>query len=384
LVIEDDEDVALYVQMLLQGRLDCEVTIRTDAFGFDEILRSFVPDVLLTDVELPRTNGLHLMTGARAIDPLLPIIVMTAHSSVDYAVRALRGGADEYLQKPLNSKELVSAVERLAEAARLARTRRHGRSVPAIGAHPDDVEIGVGRTLAAHAAVGDPISILTLSRGARAAAAGDRQEESLAAAELVGARLFMEDLTDTAIPGGDPTVGIIERVVAEVAPTTVYVHSRNERHQDHRAVHEAAVIATRRVENVACYQSPSTTIDFPPTRFVDIDGYTQAKLDLLACFASQSGIRDYLEPDSCWRRRATGRASARAAAPSRSRSSATRPASEREWMPQPPARAATTPEHTPLPVPDRVFFTEIADVRYLADSFLPAEEIIVGGVEAEH
>jgi LmbE family N-acetylglucosaminyl deacetylase len=77
----------------------------------------------------------------------------------------------------------------------------------------------------------------------------------------------------------------------------VYVHSRNDRHQDHRAVHEAAIVATRRVAQVACYQSPSATIAFSPTRFVSIDGFTETKLALLDCFASQTGIRDYLAPD---------------------------------------------------------------------------------------
>lgn len=297
LIVEDDEDVALYVQTVLERRLGCEAVVLGSSFGFTETVRSFAPDVLVTDIELPGTSGLELMDAAREIDPLLPVIVMTAHSSVDYAVRALRGGADEFLQKPLNSKDLVSAVERFAASARAARARRRGRTVLAIGAHPDDVEIGVGGVLAAHAAAGDPITILTLSRGARGGAADDRQHESLAAAELIGARLFLEDQPDTSISNGDPTVGIIERVVQAVQPTTVYVHSRNDRHQDHRAVHEATLVATRRVETVACYQSPSTTIDFRPTRFVGIDGFVETKLALLACFASQSGIRDYLEPD---------------------------------------------------------------------------------------
>lgn len=297
LVVEDDEDVAVYVQTVLERRLDAEVHLLGSTFGFEEAMRGFTPDVVVTDIEMPGASGLDLLDIARSIDPHQPIIVMTAHSSVDYAVRALRGGADEYLQKPLSSKDLVAAVQRLADESRRARAASRTRSVLAIGAHPDDVEIGVGGTLAAHAAAGDPITILTLSRGARGGTANDRQHESLAAADRLGARLFLEDLTDTAIPNGDPTVGIIERVVAEVHPTTVYVHTRNDRHQDHRAVHEAALVATRRVDTVACYQSPSTTIDFRPSRFVSIDGYEQAKLDLLACFASQTGIRDYLEPD---------------------------------------------------------------------------------------
>lgn len=297
LVLEDDDDVAMLVVTVLERRLGCEVRRLPSTVGFAEQMREFGPDVVVTDIEMPGESGLDLISTARAMDPRLPIIVMTAHGSVSYAVTALRAGADEFLQKPLSSADLLAAVERLGLAARRDRAAQMARSVLAIGAHPDDVEIGIGGTLAAHAAAGDPVTILTLSRGARGGRADHRQHESLAAAELIGARLFLEDLVDTAISNADPTVGIIERVVAEVRPTTVYVHSRNDRHQDHRAVHEAAMVATRRVAQVACYQSPSATIAFAPTRFVSIDGFVEQKLALLACFASQSGIRDYLAPD---------------------------------------------------------------------------------------
>jgi LmbE family N-acetylglucosaminyl deacetylase len=95
----------------------------------------------------------------------------------------------------------------------------------------------------------------------------------------------------------DPTVSIIERVVEEVRPTIVYTHSAHDRHQDHRAVHQAAGVATRNVPTFACFQSPSATVDYRPTRFVSIDGFTDTKLQLLACFRSQTGIRTYLQED---------------------------------------------------------------------------------------
>ena len=187
---------------------------------------------------------------------------------------------------------------RLVEEGRRRReeTRKPER-VLAIGAHPDDVEIGVGGLLAAHARAQDEITILTLSRGARGGDADSRQNESLASADMLGARLFLKDLVDTEISGGGSTVRIIEEVVQEVQPTIVYTHSSHDRHQDHRAVSEATIVATRRVGTVACYQSPSSTIDFRPTRFVRIDHFLDDKLRLLERFGSQTASRDYLEPE---------------------------------------------------------------------------------------
>lgn len=282
---------------VLEKRLGAEVLGLSDPRELDARLSGFVPDVVLTDIELPGASGIDLISVIRARHPEVPVVITTAHVSVDYAVSALRQSADEFLAKPVSAARLVETLEPLIREGRQRRLKRSSKTVLAIGAHPDDVEIGVGGTLSAHSAAGDSIVILTMSRGARGGTAEDRHQESMAAAELLHARLFLEDLEDTKISGGDPTVGIIEKIVAEVRPDVVYVHSANDRHQDHRAVHAAAQIATRSVSTVCCYQSPSATVDFKPSRFVPIDEFTEHKLALLRCFESQAGIRDYLAPD---------------------------------------------------------------------------------------
>jgi LmbE family N-acetylglucosaminyl deacetylase len=297
LVIDDDPDVAALTQTMLERRGMDAIAIG-DPRQARALVDRFRPDVVVTDVEMPGMTGLELLAQLRAEQPQLPVIVMTAHVSIDYAVGALRAQADEFLTKPVASTELVAAVTRLAEQGRARQEASRPREfVLAVGAHPDDVEIGVGGILAAHRAAGDQVVILTLSRGSKGGEANDRQHEALASAELLDARLFLEDLTDTEIPNTGPTVAIIERVVREVEPSIVYTHSAHDGHQDHRAVHEATLVAARTVDMVACYQSPSSTVDFRPTRFVSIDGFTDAKLALLACFGSQAGIRHYLVPD---------------------------------------------------------------------------------------
>ena len=298
LVVDDDPDVALLVKTVLQRRAGCVVDVAEDGEVAVERVAAFRPDVVVTDIEMPGLNGLELLAELRRTVPTVPVIVMTAHVSVEYAVSALRAQADEFLTKPLDNAKLVEAVTRLvAEGRRRRDEARTPERVLAIGAHPDDVEIGVGGLLAAHATAGDEITILTLSRGARGGDADSRQDESLASAEMLGARLFLKDLIDTEISGGGSTVRLIEEVVQEIQPTIVYTHSSHDRHQDHRAVSEATIVATRRVGTVACYQSPSATIDYRPTRFVRIDQYLDEKLRLLERFSSQTARRDYLEPD---------------------------------------------------------------------------------------
>jgi LmbE family N-acetylglucosaminyl deacetylase len=253
-------------------------------------------DLVLTDVEMPGMTGIELLEAVREISPQLPVAVVTAHPSVDYAVRALRNKADEFLEKPVRPDKLVATVAALVARGRAAQEAAR-QSVLAIGAHPDDVEIGAAGTLAMHRRLGHEVSILTLSRGARGGTEDTRAGESRKAAEVIGATLYHEDLQDTSIREGDPTIGVISRIVETVRPTVIYTHSLHDVHQDHRNTHQAALVAVRQVGRVYCFQSPSATVDFRPTRFVAIDEQLDRKLQAIGAFSSQVEIRAYLEPD---------------------------------------------------------------------------------------
>ena len=167
-IVEDDPDVAEYTKTVLEKRGGFAVRAISDPSQAQALVTEFEPDVVVTDIEMPGMTGLELMQSIRAVQPDLPIIVMTAHVSVDYAVAALRAQADEFLTKPVGAVELVAVVTRLAADGRANREASRPREhVLAIGAHPDDVEIGVGGILASHRAAGDSVTILTLSRGGR-------------------------------------------------------------------------------------------------------------------------------------------------------------------------------------------------------------------------
>ena len=79
------------------------------------------PDVVLADVRLPDANGLTLFEALRADDPQVAVIFLTGHADVSTAVRAMRGGAADFLEKPVDLEALDAAVRRAVEHARLAR-----------------------------------------------------------------------------------------------------------------------------------------------------------------------------------------------------------------------------------------------------------------------
>jgi two-component system, NtrC family, response regulator HydG len=296
LVVDDDPVTGRFLSNLLGDGGGFDVVCTTDP---GEALRQASTerwDLVLTDVEMPGMSGLELLQALRRAAPNLPVVVITGHATLDYAVSALRDHADEFLQKSMPKDTLLATISAVVAKSRAALLASR-QAVLAIGAHPDDVEIGAAGALLVHRSMGHEVSILTLSRGARGGSQDTRAGESDDAARALGAALFLDDLKDTRISEGDPTIGAISRVVESVRPTVIYTHSPHDVHQDHRNTHRAAMVAARGVSRVYCFQSPSATVDFRPTRFVTIDDQIDGKLQAINAFASQVEIRRYLEPD---------------------------------------------------------------------------------------
>ena len=296
LLVEDDPEAALFAIRVLGMRGGFDVTHSADPAVALRRAREESWDLVITDIEMPGMTGLELLEQLRRHDPLVPVAVVTAHVTVDNAVSALRNRADEFLEKPLRAEPLIETAAALVAKGRAA--RRAGREVVlAIGAHPDDVEIGAGGTLLGHHHAGHQVAILTMTRGARGGLEDQRAEESANSARILGADLYLEDLHDTSISEGDPTITAMSHVIEQVEPTILYTHSIHDVHQDHRNTHRAAMVAGRGVGRVYCFQSPSATVEFGPSLFVGIDAQLSGKLAAIDAFVSQTTVREYLEPD---------------------------------------------------------------------------------------
>lgn len=249
-------------------------------------------DVLLTDLHLPSMSGLQLTEVVKSIDPGLPVILVTAYPSLDTAVQAIRKSVTDFLSKPITREQLFAALHR-AGASSMRKTMR----VLAIGAHSEDVQIGAGGTIAQHVAQGDEVTMLALGSGRHGGDLERAEAEARTSADVLGVSLILRDLDDAARQQNGRTIELIEDAVVSVNPDVIYVHSAHEGHPDHRAVHDVTRRATRQVPRVYCYQSPSATIGFKPTRFIAVDDGLSTKLEAVAAFESKASLRDYLAPD---------------------------------------------------------------------------------------
>ncbi len=127
LVVDDEEPLRHLLTVILR---DHGYDVRA-VEGGQEALREMDArdyDLLLTDVRMPRMDGLELVREARRRDPDLTVLVMTAYGSPDLAIEAMKAGAYDYLPKPFRPEEVVLVLRKAEERERLARENRRLRS----------------------------------------------------------------------------------------------------------------------------------------------------------------------------------------------------------------------------------------------------------------
>ena len=112
-IVDDDASIRWVLERALRNG-GLEPRLFEAAEPALEALKSDAPDVLMTDIRMPGRSGLALLRKIRESRPLLPVIVMTAHSDLGSAVSAYEGGAFEYLPKPFDIDQAVALVRRAA------------------------------------------------------------------------------------------------------------------------------------------------------------------------------------------------------------------------------------------------------------------------------
>ncbi len=130
LVIEDDDGLRRVLEYNLQEEGYAVITAAEGPLG----LRAFDDariDLVLTDVRMPGMDGIEALTRIKAMHPDLPVVVLTAHGTIDSAVEAMKLGAFDYLTKPVDRDQLRSTVKKALEVGALTRENRYLREVVA-------------------------------------------------------------------------------------------------------------------------------------------------------------------------------------------------------------------------------------------------------------
>jgi len=159
----------------------------------------------------------------------------------------------------------------------------------AIGAHPDDCELGCYATLAYHKHKGDIVHLLVLSKGEAGGPSEERIRECKKAARLLGAdSITIESLQDRMITNDYRTIEVIQAKVDALQPDRIYTHSPHDNHQDHRNAALATMTLYRHVNDILHYESPSVSLEFTPRVFVNITDFFDVKIQALKLHETQN------------------------------------------------------------------------------------------------
>ncbi len=118
LLVEDKQSLRRVLRLTLENA-GYSVTEAEDAKAALNEIAAGPHKLVLTDLRMPNGSGLDVLRAARAADGSIPVIVMTAFGSIDEAVQAMKDGAHDFLQKPVDSNHLLLLVERALEQERL-------------------------------------------------------------------------------------------------------------------------------------------------------------------------------------------------------------------------------------------------------------------------
>ena len=116
LIVDDDPDIATMLEDRLQAS-DYGTVIARDGVEALELIEQEAPHLMLLDLDMPRLTGIEVLKRLQKVRPAedLPVIVMTAHASIDAAVEAMKAGAYDFLTKPLDKDHLLIVIGKAIE-----------------------------------------------------------------------------------------------------------------------------------------------------------------------------------------------------------------------------------------------------------------------------
>jgi len=118
LIVDDETGILETLSILLKNEGFSPVVAHGGRAGLERI-QALDPDIILTDVRMPNVNGIEILTAARAKDPDMPVILMTAQADLRSAIQAVNSGAFYYIQKPFVNDDIVAILRRAAEHRQL-------------------------------------------------------------------------------------------------------------------------------------------------------------------------------------------------------------------------------------------------------------------------
>jgi DNA-binding response OmpR family regulator len=143
LVVEDEQKVAAFIKNGLEEQ-GHTIDLAYDGYTGEKLALSKQYSLILLDVIIPVLNGIELCKRIKTVKPDVPILMLTALGTTDDKVTGFDSGADDYLVKPFEFKELIARIKALTKRSQLKQDSHHSPNILKVA----DLELDIDRKLA--------------------------------------------------------------------------------------------------------------------------------------------------------------------------------------------------------------------------------------------
>lgn len=128
LLIDDDQSILKLLQFILEKEFGDRITLSAfcDPREGLEAIDNVLPDVVITDLDMPVVDGLEILALAKQRNAWTQVLLLTGHSSTSALLSAMEGGATDYLLKPVDHTKFLQLIEQSLERIDRWRTAMHG------------------------------------------------------------------------------------------------------------------------------------------------------------------------------------------------------------------------------------------------------------------
>ena len=110
LIVDDDKNICKMIEINLRKEKTYDIRTATNGESCLKSIREFLPDLVLMDIQMPGIDGIETLKRIKENHPLLPIVMMSAHGTIEKAVQSMKLGAYDFITKPFASDRLLVTI----------------------------------------------------------------------------------------------------------------------------------------------------------------------------------------------------------------------------------------------------------------------------------
>ncbi|HMK64833.1 MAG TPA: response regulator [Thermodesulfobacteriota bacterium] len=115
LIVDDEVDMLLLLKMILTEKTPYEIVTTPNPLEVEPLFKEKAFQLIITDLSMPGMNGIELIEVIKKLDPLVPVIIITAYGSIESAIDATRKGAFDFITKPFRKEQIFLTIEKALE-----------------------------------------------------------------------------------------------------------------------------------------------------------------------------------------------------------------------------------------------------------------------------